>query len=83
MEAVRRARVRARLNQFKQEHAASKAAAGGIVVQEPMSPERAEELERILALPDARSVSAEQMAYRRKIEMDLDAVEPIDEERAA
>ncbi|WP_374209574.1 hypothetical protein [Sinorhizobium meliloti] len=48
-----------------------------------MSPERAEELERILALPDARSVSAEQMAYRRKIEMDLDAVEPIDEERAA
>ncbi|WP_322882726.1 hypothetical protein U8C37_12640 [Sinorhizobium medicae] len=70
------ARVRARLNQ-------TKAAAGGIVVQKSMSPERAEELARILALPDARSVSAEQMAYRRKIEMDLDAVEPIDEERAA
>ncbi|MGZ2475866.1 hypothetical protein [Sinorhizobium medicae] len=77
------ARVRARLNQFKQEHAASKAAAGGIVVQKSMSPERAEELARILALPDAHSVSAEQMAYRRKIEMDPDAVEPIDEERAA
>lgn len=77
------ARVRARLNQFRQEHAASKAAAGGVVVQDPISPERADELVRMLALPDARSISAEQMAYRRKVQADIDAAEPAEEERAA
>lgn len=77
------ARVRARLNQFRQEHAASKAAAGGIVLQKPISLERADELARRLVLPDARNVSAEQMAYRRKVQADIDAVEPTEEERAA
>lgn len=77
------ARVRARLNEFRQEHAASKAATGPVIAPEPIGPDRAAELARMLALPDARSVSAEQMAYRRKIKMDIDAAEPVDEERAA
>lgn len=34
----------------------------------------------MLALADARLVSAAQTAYRRKIEMDI---EPVEEERAA
>ncbi|MDX0011534.1 hypothetical protein GOB19_00490 [Sinorhizobium meliloti] len=38
------------------------------------------ELARMLALADARLVSAEQMTCRRKIEMDI---EPVEEERAA
>ncbi|MDW9814946.1 hypothetical protein GOB25_07670 [Sinorhizobium meliloti] len=77
------ARVRAKLEQFRQEHAASKAATGAVIAPEPLSPERANELARMLALPDARSLSAEQLAYRRKIEMDVDAAEPAAEERAA
>ncbi|MGH0247412.1 hypothetical protein NKY67_26080, partial [Sinorhizobium meliloti] len=40
----------------------------------------AAELARMLALADARLVSAAQTAYRRKIEMDI---EPVEEERAA
>ncbi|RVE84782.1 hypothetical protein CN238_24335 [Sinorhizobium meliloti] len=77
------ARVRARLNQFRQEHAASKVATGAVLAPEPISSERADELARMLALPDARSVSAEQMAYRRKVEMDIVAEEPVEGERAA
>ncbi|WP_245424343.1 hypothetical protein [Sinorhizobium sp. BJ1] len=77
------ARVRARLNQFCQEHAASKLAAGGIIVQEPLSPERADELARMLSLPDAKEISAEQMAYRRKVQSDIEAAEPPAEDQAA
>jgi len=75
------ARVRAKLGNFRQEHAAQKI--GGAIPQEPVSPERAAELAKMLALPDAREVSAEQMAYRRKIEMDIDASETPTEEKAA
>jgi hypothetical protein len=48
-----------------------------------ISPERADELARMLALPDAREVSAEQMAYRRKVEKDIEPADPFEEERAA
>ena len=77
------ARVRARLNEFRQEHAASKAATGAVIAPEPISPDRADELARMLALPDARSVSAEQMAYRRKVTAEVEAVEPVQKEQAA
>jgi len=63
------ARIRARINQFRQEQAAAKVNA---IVHEPVSPERAEALSRMLELPDARNISAEQMAYRRKIQTDIE-----------
>ncbi|AEG57874.1 hypothetical protein LOF17_05770 [Sinorhizobium meliloti] len=49
----------------------------------PVSPERADELARMLALPDTSQVTAEQMAYRGKVKADIEAAEPIEEERAA
>ncbi|RVG30735.1 hypothetical protein [Sinorhizobium meliloti] len=49
----------------------------------PVSPERADELARMLALPDASQVTAEQMAYRGKVKADIEAAEPAEEERAA
>jgi hypothetical protein len=53
-------------------------------VQPPqVSPERADELARMLALPDASQVTAEQMAYRGKVKADIEAAEPVEEERAA
>ncbi len=53
------------------------------VQPEPISPERADELARMLALPDASEVTAEQMAYRRKVQSEIEAAEPAQEERAA
>jgi len=64
---VNRNRIRTRLN----------------VQHEPVSPERADELARMLALPDAREVSAEQMAYRRRMEAEIEAAEPEQKEQAA
>ncbi len=43
--------------------------------RETLSPERAYELEKMLALPDAKDISAEQMAYRRRVEQELDTAE--------
>ncbi|PDT55057.1 MULTISPECIES: hypothetical protein [Sinorhizobium] len=53
------------------------------VQQTAISPERADEIARMLALPDAKEVSAEQMAYRRKVEKDIEAAERVEEEQAA
>lgn len=77
------ARVRARLKQVRQEHEAYKATSGGFMAPEPISPDRADQLARMLELPDARSISAEQMAYRRKVQADIEIAEPTKEERAA
>jgi len=48
-----------------------------------VSPERAAELARMLALPDVSQVTAEQMAYRGEVKADIEAAEPVDQERAA
>ncbi|UBI79328.1 hypothetical protein SmedWSM1115_30730 (plasmid) [Sinorhizobium medicae WSM1115] len=48
-----------------------------------MPPERADDLARMSALPGASQVTAEQRAYRGKVEADIEAAEPIEEERAA
>ncbi|WP_234840044.1 hypothetical protein [Sinorhizobium meliloti] len=79
-----RARVRKMLEGFRSWRQAEKEkeTRGGIP-EMPPSPEEIERWKKIMDLPDARSVSAEQMAYRRKVEMDIDAAEPIEEERAA
>ncbi|MFQ6161416.1 hypothetical protein [Sinorhizobium meliloti] len=50
---------------------------------EPISAERADELARMLALPDASEVTSEQMAYRGKVKAEIEAAEPEEEERAA
>ncbi|MDX1194713.1 hypothetical protein GOL96_25580 [Sinorhizobium medicae] len=79
-----RARVRKMLEGFRSLHQGEKEKeTGGYVPEMPPSPEEIERWKKIMDLPDARSVSAEQMAYRRKIGMDIDAAEPVEEERAA
>lgn len=45
--------------------------------------ERADDLARMSALPGASQVTAEQRAYRGKVEADIEAAEPIEGERAA
>ncbi len=37
----------------------------------------------MLALPNAREITAEQMAYRRKVQADIEIAEATKEERAA
>lgn len=64
-------RIRSMLGRFRVDNNARKAQARGIPVHEPMSPDRAEHWAKIQALKDAPEISAEQMAFRRKIEMDL------------
>lgn len=77
------ARVRAKANEFRRQHAASKAAGGKVIAPEPISPERADELARMMALPDAEKISADQMAYRRRVAAEIDAVEPAENRHAA
>jgi hypothetical protein len=50
---------------------------------ERLSPERAADLARMMKLPDAADVSAEQLGYRRKVAADLEAVSPEKEETHA
>lgn len=78
-----RARVRRMLEGFRSWHQTEKEKTRGYAPEMPPSPEEIERWQKIMSLPDAKNLSAEQMAYRRKIEMDIDAVEPTDEERAA
>ncbi|PSS59883.1 hypothetical protein C6558_36275 [Ensifer sp. NM-2] len=77
------ARVQARLNQFRQEHEEAKAKERGVVVHEPMSPEKAEYWAKISELPDWWQVGAEQMAFRRKIEGEMAEVQPEEQSNAA
>ncbi|WP_234818615.1 hypothetical protein [Sinorhizobium fredii] len=63
------ARIRARVAAFRQEVAAQKGAKS--IPHEPMAPEREDMLRRILELPDARNVTAEQMAFRRGIQTEI------------
>ncbi|MCZ4089349.1 hypothetical protein O3W52_04520 [Ensifer psoraleae] len=48
-----------------------------------ITPERADELARMLALPDAEDISAEQMAYRRKVQADVESTDQQDHSHAA
>ena len=65
-----RARVRAMLQSFKQQHEGAKVAAqAGLPVEIPE--ERAARLRRILALPDAPGVTSEQINYRRVVQANL------------
>jgi len=48
-----------------------------------LEPERAAELARMMALPDAEKISADQMAYRRRVAAEIDAVEPAENRHAA
>lgn len=64
-------RVRAMLGRFRADQEASAARHRGEPVSEPMTDEKAEYWRRIEALRDAPEVSADQRAFRRKIEMDL------------
>jgi len=70
-----RARVRSMLGRFRSEHEASKAQARGVVHQEPMTEDRAAYWGKIKDMKDADEVSAEQQAFRRKVDTDLSTVE--------
>lgn len=65
------ARVKAMREAFLRNHAAEKAKAVNPVPHMPTSPERREMLAKIMDMPDAPNISAEQMAYRRKCEAEL------------
>lgn len=66
-----RARVKALLANFRKGHAEAKAKQRGQPVHMPMSPEQADYWSKISALPDAESLSAENMEHRRKIGSEL------------
>lgn len=66
-------RVKAKLAAFKAENARLNAVAGAPSRHEPITPERAEYLSQIMALKDAPNLTAEQLAHRRKAEMDMSA----------
>lgn len=72
-------RIRNMVAQFKAEVEAQKASA---IPQEPITEEKAEYYRQIMSLRDASDLSAEQMAYRRKIIKDVDSA-AADERRAA
>lgn len=68
-----RSRAREKLAQFRVWHAEAKVAERYGNVKEPMSEERASMLSRIMALPDAKEVTADQAAYRRRVAAELNA----------
>lgn len=76
-----RERVRKKLQEFREQNAARKAVQS--IPQEPMTEEKAEYYQKIMALRDAPDLSAEQMAYRRKIASDVNSVARGDEREAA
>lgn len=65
------ARIREMVAKHREQHAARKAVES--IPQEPLSDEKAEYYRSILALRDTSNVSAEQMAYRRVIEREVDS----------
>ena len=76
-----KARIREMLANFKLDHKANKERERGSLAPEmPMTAEREEELRKMLALKDAPNITAEQLAFRRRIEMKL---APIQTQEAA
>ncbi len=79
-----KARVRAILERFRAEHKAAKAQERGVVVHEPMTAEQAEYYAKINALKDAPNITAEQLAHRRKIGMELEKLaDEVKDDRSA
>jgi hypothetical protein len=68
-------RIRNMLGRFRMETAARKAQVRGVPINEPISPEKAEYWQKIQALKDAPEITAEQQAFRRKIEMDMSSAD--------
>lgn len=66
-------RVKGLLSSFRSAHQEAKAMQRGQAVHEPMAPEKADRLARIMALPDAKEITAEQAAFRRKVAAEIDA----------
>ena len=66
-----KARIRSILQQFRSDNENRKAKERGFVSHEPMSEEKAAHWLKIQALPDAKEITAEQQAFRRRIEMEL------------
>lgn len=64
-----KARIKAMLSSFRAAHQEAKLMARGGHI--PMTPEKAAMLAKIMDMPDAKNVTAEQQAYRRKVAADL------------
>lgn len=71
-----KARIRELLAQFRIDNEARKARERGTLAPDlPLTPERENELRRMLALKDADNITAEQLAFRRRIEMKLASIQ--------
>lgn len=68
-----KARIRSMLSGFRAAYREEKAAQRGMPVYEPLTPEKAEQMARMMALPDAKEITAEQAAYRRRVAAELNA----------
>lgn len=68
-----KARIRAMLAEFRRAHEEQKAIERGQPVEVPITPERAAELEKMMALPDAPEVNAEHLQYRRSVMNKIEA----------
>ena len=76
-----KARMKALWDNFRLENKLWKERERGTLAPDlPLTPEREDELRRMLALKDADNITAEQMAFRRRIEMKL---APIQTQEAA
>ncbi|MDQ0132645.1 hypothetical protein J2T08_000546 [Neorhizobium galegae] len=67
--------VRLMRTSFRLAHLESKASVFS-PVHEPMDADKAEYWKKVAALPDAKSIDADQSAFRRKVASDLAAAEP-------
>lgn len=66
------ARVAKMRREFLQWHNDEKIANGKMMASQPMSEERIAMLEKISSLPDAKTISAEQQAYRRRVSAEIE-----------
>lgn len=66
------ARVAKMRREFLQWHHDEKIANGKMMAPQPMSEERIAMLERIASLPDAKTITAEQQAYRRRVSAEIE-----------
>lgn len=62
-----KARIKAMVAEYRRAHEEQKALERGAPPEAPLTPERAAELEKMMALPDAINITAEQQAARRGV----------------
>ncbi|MDX3926757.1 MAG: hypothetical protein QHC90_13260 [Shinella sp.] len=69
VDAAAKARIRSMLKNFRAENFARKSQERGSPPHETLTPEKVDYWAKITAMPDAKEITEEQHAFRRKIEM--------------